>query len=259
MPEKKLPAKNTPRGEFRGELREYRHDNGDVLAFQFVRSARKTLGLYVSRDGSVQVRAPLRVPLAQVYIFLHERWVWLQSQRQRFLEQPAVIIFTYKDGEPFLHLGQQKMLRVFAAPRNYARAVGDELHIGMTAESRADASALPALVGNWQRREALNIFPERVALCHAALAELNLKVTELKIRKMRSRWGSCTKSGTITLSLELVRMPLECIDYVVVHELCHLREFNHSPRFYELQARFFPDWKVRKQQLNELARQQYEL
>ena len=88
---------------------------------------------------------------------------------------------------------------------------------------------------------------------------LHLPFPELKIRKMRTRWGSCTKSGVVTLNLELVRMPPECIDYVITHELCHMVEFNHSARFYEVQSRFMPDWKARKQQLEELARVHYGL
>jgi predicted metal-dependent hydrolase len=86
------------------------------------------------------------------------------------------------------------------------------------------------------------------------MKELSLPFPELRIRKMRSRWGSCSRRAEITLNLELIRMPLDCIDYVITHELCHLVEFNHSARFYELQSRFFPDWKERRRQLEELGR-----
>jgi len=91
------------------------------------------------------------------------------------------------------------------------------------------------------------------------MAALRLPFPELKIRKMRTRWGSCTRRGVITLNLELVRMPPACIDYVISHELCHLVEFNHSARFYQLQERFVPDWQVRKRELDELARVHYGL
>ena len=85
--------------------------------------------------------------------------------------------------------------------------------------------------------------------------DLGLPAPQLRVRKMRSRWGSCSRSAVITLNLELIRMPLPCIDYVITHELCHLVEFNHGPRFYALQARFIPDWKERKRLLETLARQ----
>lgn len=240
-------------------MREYRHDSGETLLFHFIRSARKTIGLYVHRDGSVQVRAPQRVPLAQIYLFLRERWDWLMLQRARFLEEPPPAPVTYVDGETFLHMGSPLCLRVHLARHNLARRTGDELHVAITPERHAEPDGLSGVIELWQRREARRVFPLRLAFCHEAMKSLLLPFPELKIRKMRSRWGSCTRSGVVTLNLELIRMPPECIDYVIVHELCHLVEFNHGSRFYELQARFLPDWKDRKQRLEELARVHYGL
>lgn len=240
-------------------LREYRHDNGEILPFDFIRSARKTIGLYVHRNGSVQVRAPLRVPLAHIHLFLRERWDWLMLQRSRFLEEPAPAPVVYADGESFLHMGSPLLLRVSLSSRNQARRLGDELHVAITPERHADPDGLPGVIELWQRREARRVFPLRLAFCHEAMKSLHLPFPELKIRKMRSRWGSCTRSRVITLNLELIRMPPECIDYVITHELCHLVEFNHGSRFYALQERFLPDWKVHKQKLEELARAHYRL
>lgn len=239
--------------------KEYRHDTGEILTFDFVRSARKTIGLYVHRNGSVQVRAPLRVPLAQIYLFLRERWDWVTLQRARFLEEPAPAPVRYQNGETFLHLGQPLMLRVILSNHNLAKQIGDELHVAITAVRLAEPDGLAGVIELWQRREAKKVFSLRLDFCHEAMKSLQLPFPELKVRKMRSRWGSCTRKGVVTLNLELIRMPLPCIDYVVTHELCHLVEFNHSSRFYELQSRFVPDWKDRKQALEALARTHYGL
>lgn len=241
------------------EWREYRHDDGETLGFRFVRSARKTLALYVNRDGSVLVRAPLRMSLSHVFVFMQERWSWLSTQRARFLAEPAAVPFVYKDGETFLHLGHPVLLRAQAAGRNQARLVGGELQLSITPERLAEPDGVAAVVELWQRREAKRIFPERLAACYERMSDLKRPFPALKIRKMRSRWGSCAKDGLITLNLELIKMPLDCIDYVVTHELCHLVEFNHSASFYELQSRYIPDWKIRRQHLDLLARQQYGL
>lgn len=249
---------NMPEADRKG-LREYRHDNGEILPFDFIRSARKTIGLYVHRNGSVQVRAPLRVPLAQIYLFLRERWDWVMLQRSRFLEEPAPAPVRYADGEPFLHLGAPLVLRLRSARHNLAKRVGNELHVAITPERREEFDGLAGVVELWQRREARRIFPLRVAFCHESMKSLHLPFPEIRIRKMRSRWGSCTRKGVVTLNLELVRMPTDCIDYVITHELCHLVEFNHSSRFYDLQSRFMPDWKERKHRLEELARVHYGL
>ncbi|MBP7229075.1 MAG: M48 family metallopeptidase [Moraxellaceae bacterium] len=240
-------------------LREYRHDNGDILPFDFIRSARKTIGLYVHRNGSVQVRAPLRVPLAQIYLFLHERWDWLILQRSRFMEEPAPAQVSYTDGETFLHLGHPLMLRVHSASHNLAKRTENELHVSITKDRQEQAEGLAGIIELWQRREARRVFPLRLAFCHEAMKSLRIPFPELKIRKMRSRWGSCTRKAVVTLNLELIRMPPDSIDYVITHELCHLVEFNHSSRFYQVQSQFMPDWKERKQKLEELARANYGL
>jgi predicted metal-dependent hydrolase len=237
--------------------REYRHDTGETLAFDFVRSSRKTIGLYVHRNGSVQVRAPLRAPLAQIYLFLRERWDWVVLQRSRFLEEPAPAPVTYADGSAFLHLGSPLMLRVTHAARNSAKRVADELHVTITTQRLEERDGLSGVIELWQRREAKRVFSLHLAFCHEHMKGLKIPFPELKIRKMRSRWGSCTRKGIVTLNLELIRMPVDCIDYVITHELCHLVEFNHSSRFYELQAQFMPDWKARKHQLETLARAHY--
>lgn len=237
-----------------GEWQEYRHDDGEVLGFRFLRSARRTIAIYVNRDGSVLVRAPLRAPYAEVCQFLHERWDWLQQHRRRFLSEPSPSR-RLSDGAPILHLGEELILRLAEAPRRQARRLGDELHLALPPQAPGDTSTVVATLEAWQRREALALFPERLRQCHGAMADLRLPVPLLRVRKMRSRWGSCSRSAVITLNLELIRMPLDCIDYVITHELCHLVEFNHSPRFYDLQARYIPDWKQRKQRLEALGRQ----
>lgn len=212
------------------------------------------MALYVHRDGSVLVRAPLRMPFAEVFLFMRERWDWLQCQLRRFSEEPVPRPLVYRHGESILHLGEEVTLNVREALRSRALLIDRELHLAVPGEAVADATALATVVEAWQRRQATQVFPLRLAHCFERMSELRLPFPQLKIRKMRSRWGSCSRSAIITLNLELIRMPLACIDYVVTHELCHLMEFNHSARFYELQSRFMPDWKERKRGLEELAR-----
>lgn len=237
-----------------GEWQQYRHDTGETLAFRFIRSSRRTIALYVHRDGSVLVRAPLRAPHAEVLAFMRERWDWLQRQRTRFLQEPAPQPLVYRDGTPLLHLGEEVVLRVQPARRRYVMLCGRELQVAVPAAHAEDHDTLAGVIEGWQRGEARRLFAERLAHCHARMRELALPYPQLKIRKMRSRWGSCSRSAIVTLNLELIRMPLACIDYVVTHELCHLVEFNHSPRFYALQARFVPDWQARRRQLEALGR-----
>ena len=238
-----------------GEWQDVPHDSGEVLGFRLLRSARRTIAIYVNRDGTVLVRAPQRASFTDVCGFLRERWDWLQHHRQRFLSEPEPATRRFRDGEPILHLGEELILRIESASRTRALRRGQELHLGVPPAAPEDNSGVLAAVEAWQRREALVLFPERLAQCRGDMRDLGLPVPQLRVRKMRSRWGSCSRGAVITLNLELIRMPLACIDYVITHELCHLVEFNHSPRFYALQERFIPDWKERKRRLEALGRQ----
>jgi len=88
-----------------------------------------------------------------------------------------------------------------------------------------------------------------VWFCLESAASLRLAEVSLRIRPMRRRWGSCSEAGTITLNVDLVKAPLHCIDYVIMHELCHLRVHNHSPAFFRFVGRCMPDWQRRKERL----------
>jgi hypothetical protein len=232
---------------------EYQHDTGELVAFQFVRSARKTVALHVHQDGHVIVRAPLRFSLAHAYTFIRERWDWLQLQQQRLSRLPKKEVFRYEEGALLSHLGEPLRLTIQQGKRAHVEKKESDLWVTVS-EWPYQESQLAILVQRWQLQQAKLIFAERLQQGHDAMASLALPKPSLKIRKMRSRWGSCSRQASITLNLELIKMPLPCIDYVVIHELCHLIEFNHSPAFYALQSRFMPDWKARKQQLEALAR-----
>lgn len=239
------------------EPQEFRHDSGDSLLFDLVRSARKTLGLYVYRDGSVLVRAPLRARLADVFVFLQDRWAWLQEKREQFADEPAPVALAFADGVRFLHLGRRYAIRLQPSTRTHIAVEDDELVVRMPPLELESQDEIEQAIRRWQRREALRVFPVRLAFCHEVMRDVQLPFPELRIRRMRARWGSCNSKGVITLNLELIRMPPDCIDYVIIHELCHLQEFHHGPEFYALQARFLPDWAERKALLNSIARQQY--
>ncbi len=112
--------------------------------------------------------------------------------------------------------------------------------------SRARAKKL---VENWYRQCAKEVFDERVAVWYPHFERFGFDPPVVVVRQMRSRWGSCTAQGKITLNLKLIMVPKQLIDYVIVHELCHRVEQNHSKRFYGLLGRVMPDWKERKEKL----------
>ena len=209
-----------------------------------VRQARKTLAVHLVRNGQFEVRAPKRLPLSVIRTFVHSRRDWLQERLDSFEAGEGALALQYHDGATHHFLGEPYKLKLMAASRWFASVGDGEIRL---ATNKLDELSVCKALQKFYLREAEIRLPERVAFWHRRL--FNRDLPELKFRAMRSRWGSCASHGGITLNISLLRAPLPAIDYVVVHELCHLQHFDHSPAFHALVGSVLPDWKVRAELL----------
>jgi predicted metal-dependent hydrolase len=116
----------------------------------------------------------------------------------------------------------------------------------------AGKARIAQLIDRWYRRHARRVFEERLKACYPRVESMGIPYPDLAMRTMKSRWGSCSAAGRMTLNLKLIQVPRSMIDYVILHELCHLKEHNHSPAFYALLDRVLPDWRERRERLNQL-------
>jgi predicted metal-dependent hydrolase len=121
--------------------------------------------------------------------------------------------------------------------------------------SEVDPVKIKVLVEGWYSIRAAEVFQERLMVCSEKAARVGIVAPSPAIRKMASRWGSCSPKGRITLNVELMKAPKECIDYVILHELCHLKERHHGPRYWSLLRRLVPDFEEVRTRLNQLAYQ----
>jgi predicted metal-dependent hydrolase len=224
--------------------------SGELLRSEFgyvvKRQQRKTLVLYVLQDGEVEVRAPHQIPEQEIIRFVESRARWIEQTRARQLQRVDWRAAALPGGDIWF-LGESRRLRVERGP-----AFGVALAAAEFVVSTRDPFNLPALarqLEGWFREQAQQLFDERLPHCCALFPELALP--PLRLRKMRRRWGSCSRRGVVTLNTELVKLPLSLIDYVIVHELCHLYEFNHGPRFYRRLAQVMPDWRQREAMLKQ--------
>ncbi len=223
--------------------------NNHTLLFEAIYSSRRTLGITVNGDGDVTVRAPQGVSLQQIDRFVTEHAGWIMKQRRRASERRKAqpLKLTYSDGETLYILGKPHQLQVVTGKAGKVQ-VNDGV-IQVQVRANAGAGGVERALMRWYRLQAEALFNERLALQFARVQHWKVTPLPLAVRRMKTRWGSCTSKGKITLSLRLMQAPVELIDYVILHELCHLREMNHGRGFYKLLAEICPDWRVRKSAL----------
>lgn len=223
------------------------------IDFTLAFATRPTLAITVHPDKRVEVAAPAGEPLEEVLARVRRRGPWILRQLDGFDRlHPLSPPRRYVGGETHLYLGRQYRLRLTAAADDEVKLVGKYLHV-RTAD-RGDAGRVKGLLDGWYRRHAQTVFGRRLEVCHAAAAGvLGIERPGFQLRQMAKRWGSCTAAGRVLLNPDLVKAPVACIDYVVTHELCHLKALDHGPRFRRLLTRCMPDWEGRKDRLDRLA------
>lgn len=213
---------------------------GVPIPFHFCRSRRRSLGLTVKRDRSVWVRVPLATTREEVGAFVLRKAGWIRTVWQRLESRPLKNDSEPRNGGLILYQGEEYPLRVEQGRDEAVAFWGGELLLRTGGVSSPDR--LAGLIDGWYRERAVELFPERLVACHRAMAREGLPLPALVIRSMTSRWGSYSRrTGRICLNLNLIRAPLSCLDYVIIHELCHMKELNHGPRFWKLVSRYVPD------------------
>jgi predicted metal-dependent hydrolase len=220
-----------------------------TIAYRLTFAPRRTLGIAVHPDSRVVVTAPPGTDPATVAALVQRRAAWILRQQRRFAAYPPPPApRAYVSGESYRYLGRQYRLRVEAGERDGVRRGRGILVV--TVGDGARPGRVRALVEGWYRAEAARVCAARLAACHPRVERLGLPYPTLRLRTMAASWGSCSRAGVVTLNPRLIQVPRACIDYVVLHELCHLREHNHSKPFYALLDQVLPDWRERRQRLN---------
>ena len=224
-----------------------------AIHYELIYAPRKTLVITVDPNLHVIVKAPEGSPLADVEAKIHKRASWIIKQ-QRELERylPHLPPRQYVSGETHRYLGRQYRLKVIegTSANGTGSVERDRSYIYVTTQDKTDKERIKRRLDDWYRAHAKVIFRERLEACYPKIEHLDVVYPDLAIRVLKSRWGSCSPKGRITLNVKLIQVPKAYIDYVIFHELCHLQEPNHTPRFYELLGRVLPDWRERRERLN---------
>jgi predicted metal-dependent hydrolase len=225
------------------------------LLIQIIRKPIKNMYLRIKPpDGQVIMSVPLRTNLDIIRHQLEIKKDWIHSQRARFLLPPQLPSLSHESGDSIPFLGKNLTLVIDSAnTRPLLVMQGDELHCLLPADTLASEKL--HLINTWYRRQLLALLPELIAKWELVIG---VKVASFGVRAMKTRWGSCnTRAKRIWLSLNLIKKPLVCIEYVVVHELVHLLEASHNARFYGLMTKFMPDWQAHQNLLEPRSKRKY--
>ena len=223
-----------------------------VIDAEIVRRARKTLEIAVEPDMRVVATAPLDARAEAIAAKLRKRAGWVLRQ-QRFFAQflPRTPAKRYIAGETHRYLGRQYRLKVVPAIQAGVKMARGYLvvhtHHALSPEVTKD------LLESWYRARARERFADRVAICIERFPDGDsFRPNGLIIRHLSRRWGAMSRGSRLVLNLRLIEAPVDAIDYVITHELCHIAHPNHGPAFFEFLDRVMPDWERRKAKLERL-------
>lgn len=210
------------------------------------------MGVEVFPDGSVRVLAPVGGSTEKIEQILARKAKWIVAKRREFSAMGrAAPSGRVVSGMSLRYLGRQYRVRVRRLAGHtgrptvlHARA-GVEIHVGVDATQKALQAALDA----WLRQQAERILAERLDACFPSFKRRGHAKPRLRVRSMKSRWASLSSSGTLSANPALIHEVVVCIDYVLIHELCHLEHPHHGPEFYRLLTRRLPNWMALKQRL----------
>lgn len=219
---------------------------GKQLSYDLHRSDRSTLEISVHPDGRVAVTAPHDTDLEKIEAKVRKRFPWIERNLREVeqLPQPQAPR-QWVSGETHRYMGRQYRLKVAIGEKPSVKLKGAFFHV--LVPDKANVDAIREVMESWYRDHARPVFEQRLSQClRVSKPFLGIEQVDLIVRRMKSRWGSCTPTGRIVLNLDLIKAPVQCIDYIIMHELCHLAVMNHSAKFWSLLSKCMPDWEKRR-------------
>lgn len=219
-----------------------------TIQFSLFFTERKTLGITVTPNLEVIVKAPIESDLELIKEKVTKKAPWIIKQQGYFLSfYPKNITKKYVAGETHLYLGKQYKLKVITSDRDSVKLKGGYIEV-----SSLNKSNVKTLLLDWYFTKSTNKFHEIASPLIERFKKYGVEPTSIVLKEMPTRWGSCTPKGKIILNPELIKAPKGCIEYVIIHELCHLIHLDHTNKFLDLQTKEMPDWERWKMKLEKL-------
>jgi predicted metal-dependent hydrolase len=235
--------------------------NNETLQVHIIRSKRKTVCMSVNKDGSVTVKAPLRYPTEkEITGFIEQKIDWILKQREIQQDREDMrLVRRFETDYSFPYLGEERLVEMQSGKKTkisyeigkiliqtpFYDALADDYE---AEENKIAIEKLQSELKKWYKKQAAAYITKRVEYYKDIVG---VTVSSVSIKSRKSQWGSCDSNGDITFSWRLVMAHPESIDYVVIHELCHRKHMDNSSKFWKEVQKYMPDYKVKKQWLEE--------
>jgi len=219
-----------------------------TIDFRLEYSDRKSLGIKVTPEMEVFVKAPTDTSIEKVKEVIRKKAPWIIRQQSFFLSfYPKTPQRKYVSGETHLYLGKQYRLKIQIGKEQSVKLKGKFIEVTVI-----EKSIVKDLLNDWYLNHARTKFYKVATPLIEKFKKYKVEPNSIVLRDMPSRWGSCTPKGKIILNPELIKAPKGCIEYVIVHELCHLIHHDHTQKFIDLQTKEMKDWEKWKMKLETL-------
>lgn len=220
----------------------------EIIEFELFQESRKTLSIEVMPTSKIRVKAPNNKNKQEILNKIQNKAKWITKQKQYFIENyKEACEKKYVSGECFRYLGKQYRLKVVKSDIDSVKLKNGYLEVQYISKTPKE------LVDKWYREKSLYIFNHQLDECYCKFVKYNFNKPTLKIQKLKKRWGSYNKEKhIITLNSDVIKFCKTCIDYILIHELCHCVHFKHNKQFYELLEQNFKNWRNTKKKLESL-------
>ncbi len=215
---------------------------------------RKTVAVSVYPDKRIIAKFPIQIKKHIILDFLNRKVKWINKKIEYYDQfHPLPTERKYISGESYYYLGRQYQLNIEKSKNEYVKMKHSQI-IVYTKEPK-NREQVKKLLNTWYKEHAINYISIRIEKIMPLFEKENIPKPRFRFRKMKSKWGTCRvyndkgKQSAISINTELIRAPQYCIDYVIIHELVHLKYINHNKQFYRMLERFLPDWEKRKERL----------
>jgi predicted metal-dependent hydrolase len=222
------------------------------IDYKVIFSRRRSISISISPHDGVVIRAPKGVSPETIDRFVNEKSVWIKKHLSNY--SGAVRINhgkKYEDGEPHFFKGKEHILKLSMSARPFIRQNDHLIEAGVP--DTGDSKRIKTILDKWYREQARLHFSLLFDMILAKYENYNFKPTEIVVRPSKSRWGSCSSKGRISISSELIKLDEKFYEYIIIHELCHLKHPNHGKCFYLLLEEILPDYKTVRKELRKFV------